>query len=167
MPGIPDLPDIVTVVPFYTKPNETEREKTKAVIEAEIDGRRGVFIFDLGDVPVMLNRTYLQPNAAGGVDTVTDANRIPDNTPRTDLFNPQNFMQFDRAPVTVRIGTLLSTFDDPELTQRRWTSRTRIGTTSCWATCGGILVGFSRRTLDRRQSSHSRRSSTTRTNGLS
>jgi hypothetical protein len=116
-PGIPNLPELVTVVPFYTKPNETDREKTKAVIPAEIDGRRGIFIFDLGDEPMMLNRTYLQPNAAGGVDTVTDANRIPDNTPRTDYMNNQNFAQFDKAHVTVRIGTLVSHFDDAHLTE--------------------------------------------------
>ena len=116
LPGIPNRPDLVTVVPFYTKPEETDLEKTKVVIEAEIDGRRGVFIFDLGDEPVMLNRTYLQPNASGGVDTVTDANRTVDNTPRTDYFDRDNFTQFDRAHVTVRIGTLVSHFDDPQLT---------------------------------------------------
>ena len=117
MLGIPDLPDLVTVVPFYTKPNETDLEKTKAVIEAEIDGRRGVFIFDLGDEPMMLNRTYLQPNAAGGIDTVTDANRTEDSTPRTNYMNIGNFTRFDRAHVTVRIGTLTSHFDDPQLTK--------------------------------------------------
>jgi hypothetical protein len=103
------------VIPFYTKPNETALEQTKAVIEAEIDGHRGVFIFDLGDEPMMLNRTFLQPNAAGGVDTVTDANRIPDNTPRTNYMNPGNFSQFDKAHVTVRMGTLESRFDDSQL----------------------------------------------------
>ena len=115
IPGVPNLPDLITVIPFYTKPDETDLEKTKAVIEAEIDGRRGVFIFDLGDSPMMLNRTYLQPNAAGGVDTVTDANRAKDNTPQTDYMDNENFAQYDRAHVTVRMGTLVSHFDDPNL----------------------------------------------------
>ena len=114
--GVPNRPDLVTVVPFFSKPDETDLEKTKAVIQAEIDGRRGVFIFDLGDEPMMLNRTYLQPNTAGGVDTVTDANRTQDSTPRTDYMNQNNFSQFDKAHVTVRIGTLVSHFEDTDLT---------------------------------------------------
>jgi hypothetical protein len=116
VPGVPNQPDLVTVVPFYTKPEETDLEKTKVVIQAEVDGRRGVFIFDLGAEPVMLNRSYLQPNAADGVDTVTDANRAPDNTPKTDYWNNENFFQFDRAHVSIRMGTLISHFDDPLLT---------------------------------------------------
>ena len=115
--GIPNRPNDVTVIPFYTKPNETDLEKTKAVIEAEIDGHRGVFIFDLGAGTAVLNRTVLQPSAAGGVDTVTDANRIPDNTPRSDYINSaEQERQLDHVHVTVRLGTLVSNYDDPALT---------------------------------------------------
>jgi hypothetical protein len=115
-PGIPNLPDLVAIIPFYWKPHETAREKTKVVITAEIDGRRGNFILDLGDVPTALNRTYLQPNAAGGVDTVTDSNRVADNTPRSNYLSG-DLRPWDRAHVKVRLGTLVSTFDDPGLTK--------------------------------------------------
>lgn len=47
--GIHAAPDDVTVVPFYQKPNETPLEQSKAVIEAEIDGHRGVFSDPLDD----------------------------------------------------------------------------------------------------------------------
>ena len=117
MTGIPNRPNAVTVIPFYTKPDETDLEKTKAVIEAEIDGHRGVFIFDLGAGTAVLNRTVLQPNAKGGVDTVTDANRMPDNTPRSDYINSEDqARQLDHVHVTVRLGTLVSHYDDPALT---------------------------------------------------
>jgi hypothetical protein len=118
MAGIPTAPDDVTVIPFYTKPNETPLEQTKAVIEAEIDGHRGVFIFDLGAGTAVLNRTFLQPNAKGGVDTVTDANRIPDNTPRSNYINSEaQARQLDHVHVTVKLGTLVSNYDDPALTE--------------------------------------------------
>jgi hypothetical protein len=117
MAGIPSQPNDVTVIPFYTKPDETPLEQTKAVIEAEIDGHRGVFIFDLGAGTAILNRTFLQPNAKGGVDTVTDANRIHDNTPRSDYINSaEQKRQLDHVHVTVRLGTLVSNYDDPALT---------------------------------------------------
>ncbi|MHB2033889.1 MAG: hypothetical protein ACYCVE_11040, partial [Gemmatimonadaceae bacterium] len=112
--GIPNAPNDVAVVPFFTKPDETPLEKTKAVIEAEIDGHRGVFIFDLGDTPTTLNRTFLQPNTTGGVDTVTAANASPDNTPRTNYESAANFAQYDRANVTIQVGSLVSHFEDPE-----------------------------------------------------
>ena len=118
MVGIPNRPNDVAVLPFYTKPNETDLEKTKAVIEAEIDGHRGVFIFDLGAGTAVLNRTVLQPNTKGGVDTVTDANRLPDNTPRSDYINSdEQSRQLDHAHVTVKLGTLVSNYDDPALTE--------------------------------------------------
>jgi hypothetical protein len=101
VPGVPNRPDLVTVVPFYWKPNETDREKTKAVIPADIDGHHSIFIVDIGCPPLMLNRTFLQPSAKGGVDTVTDANRIPDNIQEND------FEHFNKVLVSnVHIGTL-------------------------------------------------------------
>jgi hypothetical protein len=103
------------VVPFYSKPNETAREKTKVVIPAEVDGRHGIFILDLGATETVLNRTFLQPRSVGGVDTVTDANRIPDHTPMTDYFHG-DLQPFDKAHVTMRIGTLVSNSDSPCLT---------------------------------------------------
>jgi hypothetical protein len=108
-PGIPNLPDVVTVVPFYSKPNETEEEQTKVIIPAEVDGRRGNFVVDLGDLELDLNRTYWQPSPTGGVDTVTDATRLPDHT--TDDPN-----SWDYVYVTVRIGTLqVPAFEDRSL----------------------------------------------------
>ena len=109
IPGVPNLPDVVTVVPFYSKENETEKEKTKVVIPAEVDGLHSIFILDLGCPPLMLNRTFLQPSSTGGIDTVTDANRIPDKTTEND---PSTF---DKVHVTMRIGTLLVKFDDPSM----------------------------------------------------
>jgi hypothetical protein len=107
IPGVPNLPDVVTVVPFYWRENEDDAEKTKVVIQAEVDGRHGIFIVDLGSPTLILNRTFLQPSATGGVDTVTDANRIPyhakNAAPKT----------WDKVHATMRIGTLLVKFDDP------------------------------------------------------
>ena len=107
IPGVPNRPDLVTVVPFYWKPNETEREQTKVVIPAEIDGHRSIFIVDIGCSPLILNRTFLQPSPTGGIDTVTDANRIRDTIQENDLFH------FDRVHVqTVRIGTFKIAVED-------------------------------------------------------
>ena len=93
--GIPNQPDVVTVVPFYWKPNETAQEQTKVVIPAEVDGAHGIFILDLGSPILCLNRTFSQPNATGGIDSVTDANRAPESG------------NWDKVHVTMRIGTLL------------------------------------------------------------
>lgn len=97
IPGVPtDRPGLVTVVPFYEKPNETENERTKVIIPAWVDSAFGLFVVDMGAPPLVLNRTFLQPSPTGGVDSVTAANRIPekDNEPRA------------MAHVTMRIGTL-------------------------------------------------------------
>jgi hypothetical protein len=110
IPGIPNRPDLVTAVPFYWKPNETDEEQTKVVIPAEVDGHHGIFIVDIGAPPFFLNRTFLQPSPTGGTDTVTDANRIPDTAgerPRT----------WDKVRVMVRIGTLLDTVTDQVMTR--------------------------------------------------
>jgi hypothetical protein len=109
IPGVPNLPDVVTVVPFYWKENETEQEKTKVVIPAEVDGLHSIFIVDLGCPPLILNRTFLQPSATGGIDTVTDANRIPNH------IEENNPTTWDKVHVTMRIGTMLVKFDDPVL----------------------------------------------------
>jgi hypothetical protein len=103
VPGIPDLPDVVTVVPFYWKANETELEQTKVVIPADVDGRRGNFVLDLGAPRLNLNRTFLQPSPTGGVDTVTDANRSPEHHGE------------DSVHVTLRIGTLIDSFVEPTI----------------------------------------------------
>lgn len=116
IPGIPNRPDLVTVIPFYDKPDATDREKTKVVIPVEIDGRRGIVVLDLGATPTVLNRTFLQPNPRGGVDTVTDATRTPDQTPMDDYLHG-DLHPFDKAHVTVRLGSLLSTFDDSSMTR--------------------------------------------------
>lgn len=114
IPGVPNRPDMVTVVPFYWKPDETDDEKTKVVIQADVDGRHGVFIVDLGSPSLMLNRTFLQPSPTGGADTITDANRLPEHS------------EDDTVHVTMRIGTLLVNFDEPAHTgalQRLYGSR--------------------------------------------
>jgi hypothetical protein len=103
IPGVPNLPDRVTVIPFYWKANETPEEKTKVVVLAEVDGRRGVFIVDLGAPPLNLSRTFLQPSPTGGVDSVTNTNRIPEQHPNGE----------DSVHVTLRLGTLIDTFVDP------------------------------------------------------
>jgi hypothetical protein len=114
-PGIPNKPDLVTIIPFYQKPDMTEREKTKVVLPADIDGVHGIFVFDLGSTPMMINRTFLQPNAKGGVDTVTDASRVADNTPRSDYMSGLD--GFDKAHVRLKLGTLIDDFDDPNLSR--------------------------------------------------
>jgi hypothetical protein len=91
----------VTVVPFYQKEGETDLEKTKVVLPAEVDGVHGIFILDTGDYDVDLNRTFLQPSATGGVDSITDANRIPEQG-------------WDTVRVKMRIGTLAVDLDTPE-----------------------------------------------------
>jgi hypothetical protein len=113
-PGIPDLPDLVTVVPFYSKSNETEGEQTKVAIPVEIDGLHGIVILDLGAAFTVLNRTFLQPNSIGGVDSITDDNRIPDHTPWNQIvLDPPR--EWEKVHVTMRIGTLLVNFEDPDL----------------------------------------------------
>jgi hypothetical protein len=102
MPGVPNRPDLVTVVPFYLKTNETDDEEKNVAIPAEVDGRRGIFLLDLGSTWFELNRTYLQPSPTGGVDTVTDANRIPEKDTSASV----------GAHVTVRIGTMVDQFED-------------------------------------------------------
>jgi hypothetical protein len=79
VPGVPNRPELVTVVPFFTKVNESKDEACRVVVSANVNRRRGVFVVDLGDPGLGLNRTYMQPTPDGGVDTITDTNRIPDN----------------------------------------------------------------------------------------
>ena len=114
IPGVPNRPALVTVVPFYWKPNEDENEKTKVVIPVEINHRRGLVVVDLGDPGVDLNRTFLRPDSTGEVDTVL----------ATDTMNRHrspNWNGMDTAHATMRIGTLQVDFIDPALgnTQRR------------------------------------------------
>jgi hypothetical protein len=99
VPGIPNRPDMVTVVPFYTKAGETDQEKTKVIIPAEVSGHQGLFILDLGEADLDLNRTFLRPRAAGGLDTVlatdtADTHRLPE------------WDGDDQVHVTFRIGTM-------------------------------------------------------------
>jgi hypothetical protein len=116
IPGVPNRPDLVTVIPFYWKPNETHLEQTKVIIPVEIDGWHGIVNLDLGAGTAILNRTFLQPSPTGGVDTITDANRLPDSTSREDYLSGSP-KDWEKAHVTMRIGTLLDEFDCPALTQ--------------------------------------------------
>ena len=101
VPGVPNKPDLVTVVPFYEKPNETANEKTKVIIPAWVDSVFGLFVVDLGAPRLNMNRTFLQPSPKGGVDTVTEAHKIPDDGSTAPVH------------VKVRIGTLTTTPIDP------------------------------------------------------
>ena len=96
VPGIPNKPELVTVVPFYWKANEDDEEKTKVVIQAEISGHRGNFILDLGTFDGDVNRTFLRPNATGGIDTVL----------ATDTTDPHRQHGRDSVHAMFHVGTL-------------------------------------------------------------
>ena len=113
-PGIPDLPDLVTVVPFYSKPDETGEEQTLVAMPVEIDGLHGIVLLDLGAAFTTLNRTFLQPNSIGGVDSITDDNRISDHTPWNQIVLDRP-REWEKVHVTMRIGTLLVNLEDPDL----------------------------------------------------
>jgi hypothetical protein len=104
-PHVPNKPELVTVVPFAWKPNETDPEQAIVAIPAEVDGYRGIFILDLGSTWFELNRTYLQRSSTGGVDSITNANRVPERDTSAST----------GVHVTVRIGTLTSRFEDTAL----------------------------------------------------
>ena len=114
--GIAVSSKVVTVIPFYWKPHETALEQTRVVIRAEIDGWHGLVSLDLGARTAMLNRTFLQPSPTGGVDSVTDANRLPDHTPHTNYID-EHPRDWEGARVTLRLGTLIDTFDNSGMTQ--------------------------------------------------
>ena len=107
--GIPNQPDVVTVVPFYTKEHATAEEKNLVAIPATVDGWHGIFLLDTGAPSFYLNRTFLQPSPTGGVDTVTDTTRLPDHADET---NPRTW---ETVHVTMRIGTLQADFAEPTL----------------------------------------------------
>jgi hypothetical protein len=106
MPGIPNRPDLVTVVPFYWKPHETGEEQTRVVFPAEVSGHQGILLLDLGDPDLDLNRTFLRPSATGGLDTVRE-------TDTTDEHRLADWPGQDSAHVTLRIGTFKIDFVDP------------------------------------------------------
>jgi hypothetical protein len=68
VPGIPDLPDVVTVVPFQLY--QPDASVGWIYFQAELDGRRGTFSLDTGSPRFWLNPEYLRPSATGGIDTV-------------------------------------------------------------------------------------------------
>jgi hypothetical protein len=108
VPGVPNRPDLVTVVPFVSKPNESAIEQGLVMIPAEVDGHRGNFMVDLGAPDLMLNREFLQPSPNGGVDTA-DLKSWPDRTEENDA------RTWHKVRISLRIGTLLYTFNDPLL----------------------------------------------------
>ena len=100
-PAVPPRSELVTIVPFYREAHIIEERNQWAVfIMAEVDGHRGVFMLDTGSPIFSLNRTFLQPSPTGGIDTVTDANRLPDHVGNTvDTWGQVHIKD-------VRIGTL-------------------------------------------------------------
>ncbi len=89
-PDIPDLPNLVTVIPFELTGNEPER--TKVLIPADIGGHRGMFILDTGDPRVDVNRDYVKSSPTGGLDTVAAGEPVPQGE--------------EHVRVPMRIGTL-------------------------------------------------------------
>lgn len=125
-PGIPNKPELVTIIPFFrdlesheapmpATLSPAEFHKTDVLLPAEVDGIRGVFSFDLGAAPTVFNRAFLQPNAKGGVDTITDAHRIPDTTPHLERLGPGDVRRFDKVHVRLKLGTLVDDFNDSNL----------------------------------------------------
>jgi hypothetical protein len=101
VPGIPNKPDLVTVVPFYWKSDENNSEKTRVYIPAEVDGRQGIFMLDIGALDVTLNRTYVRPSTTGGLDTVL-ATDTADTVARQHDWSGTNMY------VSLRIGTIVN-----------------------------------------------------------
>ena len=101
IPGVPNRPELVAVVPFVTKGYESGTAATRVPIMAEVDGHSGLFILDLGDPGLDLNRRFLRPSARGGVDTVRDTTQL------------QLAGEPDKVHVTMRFGTLVDTFVAP------------------------------------------------------
>ena len=99
--AVPKRSELVTIVPFYREGAFNKIQNQWAVfIMAEVDGHRGVFMLDTGTPTFNLNRTVLQPSPMGGIDTVTDANRLPDHVGSTvDTWGQVHIQD-------VRIGTL-------------------------------------------------------------
>jgi len=108
-PGILTLSNLVTVVPYEV---QTERgEPRRIYFPAEVDGWHARFELDLGVDHLYLDRTYLQPNPTGGIDTVTAANKVPEKVQR-------NVYDGDTVHATVRLGSLVADFVDPLLGTR-------------------------------------------------
>jgi hypothetical protein len=88
-PVVSTQSDAVTVVPFTVD----DPDNGAILLPAELGGHRGIVLLDTG-TPIggLLNRQYVKPNAAGGLDTVLAGEPIPQN--QVTLHVP------------VRIGTL-------------------------------------------------------------
>ena len=96
IPGVSNRPDLVTVVPFVHPPELTRMGYVGfVIIEADVDGHRGVWIVDTGSPFIGLNGVYFQPNPTGGIDTVTTGQG----------------RETDVTVHTLRIGTLVQRLD--------------------------------------------------------
>ena len=89
MPGIPNVPDLVTVVPLQLP------AAGYPLIPAAVDGRQGMFLLDMGAVGISLNKQHIKVGLHGVLDTVTAGN--PTDTAGTTI-----------TVHTIRIGTLLA-----------------------------------------------------------
>ena len=63
--GIPDRPELVTVIPFSSRSDDGD-----VVIPVDVDGYQGLWLLDTGNPGFILNAAVLQPTAQGGVDTI-------------------------------------------------------------------------------------------------
>lgn len=106
--GIPNLPDLVTVVPFVPKRRFTAADsqnldrlhlqETVVPIMVSVDGHRGLFILDLGAPWLALTPKYFRLRRGGGVDTAMVTSQ-----------------QMGITHVQVQIGTLRDEFTDSTL----------------------------------------------------
>ena len=70
IPRIPAQPHLVTVIPFHAY-----QGTPWVMVQADVDGHRGLWSLDTGSPVIFLNGSYLRPSATGGIDTVTGGNQ--------------------------------------------------------------------------------------------
>jgi hypothetical protein len=124
-PGLPDLPELVTVVPF-------QLYYGFILLQAEVDGHHGTFLLDTGSPLITLNSQYLQRDPHGNPDTVAAT------TPATDHKREEVTIH------TLRIGTLFLHLDTADLgsPERNYRTNALIMTDSRMQQFGRPLLGW-------------------------
>ena len=76
--GVPNLPNVVTVIPFSNDTSGTNVEQTKILISAGVNAWSGLFVVDLGVPHCTLNGRRFKVSPTGGIDDTihTDYVRI-------------------------------------------------------------------------------------------